>query len=63
MLLSPQWLKLEEAYEQERHLTHAITQRGGLLGLLLHRTICHDEDNVKKDVETQREEDTDIAVS
>lgn len=34
-----QWLKLEEAYEQERSTRWAVAQRGGVLGLLLHRTI------------------------
>ncbi|CAB4019848.1 CXXC-type zinc finger 1-like [Paramuricea clavata] len=34
-----QWLKLEEAYEQEKHTRLALTQRGGVLSLLLHRTI------------------------
>jgi hypothetical protein len=34
-----QWLKLEEVYEQERQITHSSTQRGGVLGLLLHQTV------------------------
>ncbi|XP_028398444.1 CXXC-type zinc finger protein 1-like isoform X2 [Dendronephthya gigantea] len=34
-----QWLKLEEVYEQEKQTRMAMTQRGGVLGLLLHRTI------------------------
>lgn len=34
-----QWLKLEEAYEQERSIRLAMSQRGGVLALLLHRTI------------------------
>lgn len=33
------WLKLEEVYEQERSTRLAVAQRGGVLGLLLHRTI------------------------
>ncbi|XP_068759395.1 CXXC-type zinc finger protein 1-like [Montipora capricornis] len=37
-----QWLKLEEAFEQERSLRFRAAQRGGVLGLLLHRTVCHD---------------------
>lgn len=37
-----QWLKLEEVYEQERSLRYAATQRGGVLGLLLHETTCHE---------------------
>ncbi|KAL9959895.1 hypothetical protein ACROYT_G033268 [Oculina patagonica] len=37
-----QWLKLEEAYEQERSLRYAAAQRGGVLGLLLHETISHE---------------------
>ncbi|KAJ7370820.1 CXXC-type zinc finger protein 1 [Desmophyllum pertusum] len=37
-----QWLKLEEAYEQERSLSFAAARRGGVLGLLLHTTVCHE---------------------
>ncbi|KAJ7312814.1 CXXC-type zinc finger protein 1 [Desmophyllum pertusum] len=37
-----QWLKLEEAYEQERSLRFAGARRGGVLGLLLHTTVCHE---------------------
>ncbi|XP_015760472.1 PREDICTED: CXXC-type zinc finger protein 1-like [Acropora digitifera] len=37
-----QWLKLEEAFEQERSLRFTAAQRGGVLGLLLHRTISHE---------------------
>jgi len=37
-----QWLKLEEAYEQERSLRYSAAQRGGVLGLLLHETISHE---------------------
>ncbi|RMX45931.1 hypothetical protein pdam_00011044 [Pocillopora damicornis] len=37
-----QWLKLEEAFEQERSLRYAAAQRGGVLGLLLHETTCHE---------------------
>ncbi|XP_046839995.1 CXXC-type zinc finger protein 1-like [Xenia sp. Carnegie-2017] len=36
-----QWLKLEEAFELERQTKNAMKQRGGVLGLLLHRTIVH----------------------
>jgi len=36
-----QWLKLEEAFEQERTLRYSASQRGGVLGLLLHQTISH----------------------
>ncbi|XP_044167771.1 CXXC-type zinc finger protein 1-like isoform X3 [Acropora millepora] len=38
----PKWLKLEEAFEQERSLRFTAAQRGGVLGLLLHRTISHE---------------------
>jgi len=37
-----QWLKLEEAFEQERSLRYSAAQRGGVLGLLLHETISHE---------------------
>lgn len=37
-----QWLKLEEAFEQERSLRYSAAQRGGVLGLLLHQTISHE---------------------
>ncbi|XP_015760485.1 PREDICTED: CXXC-type zinc finger protein 1-like isoform X2 [Acropora digitifera] len=37
-----QWLKLGEAFEQERSLRFTAAQRGGVLGLLLHRTISHE---------------------
>uniref|UniRef100_A0A2R5LHS3 CXXC-type zinc finger protein 1 n=1 Tax=Ornithodoros turicata TaxID=34597 RepID=A0A2R5LHS3_9ACAR len=36
-----QWLRLDELYEQERNMCMAMTNRGGVLGLMLHQTISH----------------------
>lgn len=35
------WLRLDELYEQERNMCMAMTNRGGVLGLMLHQTISH----------------------
>lgn len=40
--LSPQWYKLDELFEQERNVRAAMTNRAGLLALMLHQTIQHD---------------------
>lgn len=37
-----QWYKLDELFEQERNLRMAMTNRAGLLALMLHQTIQHD---------------------
>lgn len=37
-----QWYKLDELFEQERNLRTAMTNRAGLLALMLHQTIQHD---------------------
>ncbi|XP_037540372.1 CXXC-type zinc finger protein 1 [Nematolebias whitei] len=36
------WYKLDELFEQERNLRAAMTNRAGLLALILHQTIQHD---------------------
>ncbi|XP_061745155.1 CXXC-type zinc finger protein 1-like isoform X1 [Nerophis ophidion] len=36
------WYKLDELFEQERSLRAAMTNRAGLLALMLHQTIQHD---------------------
>ncbi|XP_037096754.1 CXXC-type zinc finger protein 1a isoform X2 [Syngnathus acus] len=36
------WYKLDELFEQERNLRAAMTNRAGLLALMLHQTIQHD---------------------
>lgn len=41
-LLSCQWYKLDELFEQERNVRTAMTNRAGLLALMLHQTIQHD---------------------
>lgn len=40
--LVPQWYKLDELFEQERNVRTAMTNRAGLLALMLHQTIQHD---------------------
>lgn len=43
VLLPPwQWYKLDELFEQERNVRTAMTNRAGLLALMLHQTIQHD---------------------
>lgn len=37
-----QWLKLDELFEQERNIRVAMSNRVGVLGLMLHQTIDHD---------------------
>lgn len=39
---SQQWYKLDELFEQERNVRTAMTNRAGLLALMLHQTIQHD---------------------
>ena len=41
-VLHPQWYKLDELFEQERNVRTAMTNRAGLLALMLHQTIQHD---------------------
>ncbi|XP_026100693.1 CXXC-type zinc finger protein 1a [Carassius auratus] len=36
------WYKLDELFEQERNLRTAMTNRAGLMALMLHQTIQHD---------------------
>ena len=42
LLPAPQWYKLDELFEQERNVRAAMTNRAGLLALMLHQTIQHD---------------------
>ena len=42
LLLPTQWYKLDELFEQERNVRTAMTNRAGLLALMLHQTIQHD---------------------
>lgn len=37
-----QWMKLDELFEQERNIRMAMSNRMGVLGLMLHQTIDHD---------------------
>lgn len=37
-----QWLRLDELFEQERNIRVAMSNRVGVLGLMLHQTIDHD---------------------
>lgn len=37
-----QWMKLDELFEQERNIRLAMSNRMGVLGLMLHQTIDHD---------------------
>ncbi|XP_071960277.1 CXXC-type zinc finger protein 1-like isoform X2 [Antedon mediterranea] len=36
------WLKLDDLFEQERNIRTAMSERAGVLGLMLHQTIDHD---------------------
>ncbi|KAM6978101.1 CXXC-type zinc finger protein 1a isoform 2-T2 [Aplochiton taeniatus] len=47
------WYKLDELFEQERNLRTAMTNRAGLLALMLHQTIQHDP--VTTDLRTGKE--------
>ncbi|ELW69369.1 CpG-binding protein [Tupaia chinensis] len=42
LMFSGQWYKLDELFEQERNVRTAMTNRAGLLALMLHQTIQHD---------------------
>lgn len=37
-----QWMRLDELFEQERNVRMAMSNRMGVLGLMLHQTIDHD---------------------
>lgn len=41
-LVCLQWLKLDALLDQERQCKQALTNRAGVLGLLLHSTFDHD---------------------
>ncbi|XP_053329411.1 CXXC-type zinc finger protein 1 isoform X1 [Spea bombifrons] len=47
------WYKLDELFEQERNVRMAMTNRAGLLALMLHQTIQHDP--VTTDLRTNME--------
>ncbi|XP_040180279.1 CXXC-type zinc finger protein 1 isoform X2 [Rana temporaria] len=47
------WYKLDELFEQERNVRMAMTNRAGLLALMLHQTIQHDP--VTTDLRTHSE--------
>ncbi|XP_066436062.1 CXXC-type zinc finger protein 1 isoform X2 [Eleutherodactylus coqui] len=47
------WYKLDELFEQERNVRMAMTNRAGLLALMLHQTIQHDP--VTTDLRTHTE--------
>lgn len=36
-----QWMKLDDLFEQERNVRYAMSQRMGVLGLMLHQTVDH----------------------
>lgn len=42
IFFSLQWMKLDELIEQERNIRIAMSNRVGVLGLLLHQTVDHD---------------------
>ncbi|XP_041129583.1 CXXC-type zinc finger protein 1b isoform X1 [Polyodon spathula] len=47
------WYKLDELFEQERNVRTAMTNRAGLLALMLHQTIQHDP--LTTDLRTSKE--------
>ncbi|XP_021961175.1 CXXC-type zinc finger protein 1 isoform X2 [Folsomia candida] len=49
------WLKLDELLEQERQIRLAMSNRGGVMGLLLHSTFDHD---LRNRIQTQMQEGT-----
>jgi COMPASS component SPP1 len=38
-----QWLKIDELFEKEQKIRFTMTNRGGVLGLMLHQTVVHNE--------------------
>lgn len=38
-----QWLKLDDLFEKEQKIRYTLSNRHGILGLMLHQTIVHDE--------------------
>ncbi|XP_045164491.1 CXXC-type zinc finger protein 1-like isoform X1 [Mercenaria mercenaria] len=36
-----QWMKIDDLFEQERNVRHALSNRMGVLGLMLHQTVDH----------------------
>lgn len=41
VVIHSQWLRLDDLLEQERNVKTAMTNRAGVLGLMLHQTIDH----------------------
>ena len=37
-----QWMKIDELFERERHIRAAMSNRAGVMSLLLHQTVDHD---------------------
>jgi COMPASS component SPP1 len=38
-----QWLKLDDLFEREQKIRYCMANRHGILGLMLHQTIVHDD--------------------
>lgn len=38
-----QWLKIDEIFDEERRIKTAMSNRAGVVSLLLHQTVCHDQ--------------------
>lgn len=36
-----QWMKIDDLFEQERNVRYALSNRMGVLGLMLHQTVDH----------------------
>ncbi|RUS84877.1 hypothetical protein EGW08_007346 [Elysia chlorotica] len=45
-----QWMKLDDLFEQERNIRMAMSNRMGVLGLMLHQTVDHDPLRVMKTI-------------
>lgn len=41
ILFSFQWMKIDDLFEQERNVRYALSNRMGVLGLMLHQTVDH----------------------
>ena len=52
------WLKLEELYDQKRANETALSQRRGLLSILLHQTITDNNNNNNSSIPKQATSDT-----
>ncbi|GFR82294.1 CXXC-type zinc finger protein 1 [Elysia marginata] len=47
-----QWMKLDDLFEQERNIRMAMSNRMGVLGLMLHQTVDHDPMRPMKTIST-----------